>query len=50
MYEIQVESESGNWFRVDEPYKFVHVAITDANQLATRYGAHGHIRVVPVEG
>ena len=50
MFEIQVEAESGHWYRVDDPYKYVHVAVSDADRLATVYGAHGHIRVVPVEG
>ena len=50
MFEIQVRGASGEWYRVDDPYRYDFVAIADAHRLATRYGAHGHIRVVPVEG
>jgi hypothetical protein len=48
VFEIQIRGESGEWFRVDYPYKYDYVAIADADRLAVQYGAHGNIRVVPV--
>ena len=50
MFEIQVRGESGQWFRLDEPYKRCAVAIDEAIVLANRYDLHGNIQVVPVEG
>jgi hypothetical protein len=49
MFEIQIHGESGEWYRIDDPYRHRAVAVDDAIVLEDRYHLHGHLRVVPVE-
>lgn len=51
MFQILIESEvsPGIWHPLNDPYKYLNVAVDEAQGLASEFSAYGHIVVEPVE-